>query len=180
MRSLVLLGLFSLPLIADTGCVHIESSGTTNTYAFHFWIPLVTILGGVFAAIAGWFVRYLSSRIGWSLLILGPVLGIGMSPGFLRDRVIVSDESISVRVGEFGFAKERVVRYDDLFSARIVSEEGRGRRGRKTVNYYLICERKDNTSEKFTLENKVVFEAAVDFLGRASEKGITVDNETGF
>jgi hypothetical protein len=71
------------------------------------------------------------------------------------------------------------VKFGDLSRVRFISEETRGRRGRKNTNYYLVCERKDGSSAKVPLGNKVAETAAPRLIERVRALNIPLLDETG-
>jgi hypothetical protein len=165
-------------LLFVSGCVHENTDGATQTFAYELWVPLSVLLAGLVAAPAGWFLRETSSRFGWGLLIIGPVAAIFFAPSLFRDRAVVDDTAMSLRTGIWGLTSVHDVKYDDLKQIRIISEEVSGRRGSKRTNYYLLCERNDGTTAKVPVNNKVAQAAAPHFLQKASDRGIPIVDET--
>lgn len=165
-------------LLPLCGCVDEAIDGSTQTFTYEWWVPLTVLFGGLVAAPAGWFLRNLSARIGWGLLIAGPIAAIFFAPSLFRDRVVVDDSRFSVRTGIWGFTAVHEVKYDDLKQVRITFEETRGRRGSKRKNYYLVCERKDGSSAKVSVNNDVALAAAPAFLKKVSDRNIPIVDET--
>jgi hypothetical protein len=136
------------------------------------------MLGGVAAFLVGWKFRTTSARFGWGLLILGPVAAIFFAPSLFRDRATLDDTSFSLRTGIWGLTSVHEVKFDELKQVRIVSEEVRGRRGRRRTNFYLLCERNDGTTAKVPVNNRVAEAAAPHILQSVADHGIEVVDET--
>ena len=160
------------------GCVQEDVQGSTRTYTYQLWLPVSILLGGVVAVPAGWFLRKTSSRMGWGLLIGGPIAAIVFAPSFFRDRAVVDDTTFSLRAGIWGFTAAQEVPFRDLQGIRIVFEEVRGRRGSRRTKYYMLCERSDGTTAKVPLSNKIVQAALPYFLSKVADLGIPVVDET--
>jgi hypothetical protein len=176
-RSLYCL-IAAILLVFLSGCVHENTDGPTQTFTYELWVPLSVLLAGLVAAPAGWFLRKVSARFGWGVLIIGPVAAIIFAPSLFRDRAVVDDTGLSLRTGIWGLTSVHEVKYDDLKQVRISSEEVRGRRGSKRTNYYLLCERNDGTTAKIPVNNKVAQAATPHFLKNASDRQISIVDET--
>jgi hypothetical protein len=164
---------------ATSGCVRqIEESGVRH-FTYETWLPLVLLVGGIVAAPAGWHLRKSAGRIGWALLIGGPIAALMFAPSMYRDRVTVSADSFAMRTGIWGMSSVHDVNFADVNQMRLIVEESRGRRGRKKLNYYLISEKKDGTVDKAPVNNGVS-EAAFPFiLEAAAARGVPIVDETG-
>jgi MFS family permease len=168
----------SLLLLCTAGCVREEVSGTTRTFTYELWVPASILVGGIVAAVAGWFLRQRGSW-GWILLIGGPIAAIFFAPSMFRDRTVLTDERLQVTTGIWGMTAAHDVAFADLTMIRQIAEESRGRRGRRRTNYYLVCERKDGTSAKLPLGNNLVEAAATPFMEAATARGIPYQDDTG-
>jgi hypothetical protein len=178
-RSLIRVGLAAFLLLGLCGCVREDVNGSTITFTNELWVPLVVLLGGIVAAPVGWLLRKRSGRLGWGLLIISPVTVLGFVPSLFLDRAVVDDTHFSLRTGIWGMTAVHDLKFNDLSRVRLISEQTTGRRGSKRTNYYLMCERKDGTSAKVPLGNKVAETAAPYFVERASALKIPVVDETG-
>lgn len=107
------------------------------------------LVGGVIAAVAGWFLREITARFGWALLVLGPLGAILGAPSFFRDRVVVDDSKFSMRSGIWGLTSTHEVVYADLQRVRATSEESVGRRGRRKTNYFCSANERTARPRKF-------------------------------
>ncbi|WP_442484867.1 hypothetical protein [Aeoliella sp. SH292] len=168
---LLLLGLAS-------GCVEEKVDGTTHTFTYDWWIPTVMLLGGVLAIPIGLALRRTSSRFGWALIIGGPIAALGVAPSLFLDRSVVDDQHFSVRSGIWGMTAIHDVDYDQLAHVRYIVEESTGRRGRKNLDYYLVCTHRDGSSSKIPMGNPCAEAAAVEFLRRATALNIPIHDET--
>ena len=178
MNPRVLCGLSAMALLTLTGCVHEDIEGTTHTFTYEWWVPLSTVAGGLVASVGGWFLKDTIARLGWGMLIAGPLLIVLLAPSMFFDKAVVDETGMAINVGIWGSTSVHDVRYQDLQVIRIVMEESRGRRGRIDENYYLVCTRKDGTSAKVPLGGAVAEEAALPFLEYADAAGVPIVNET--
>ena len=178
-RSYHYVVLASLVLLGLSGCVREEVDGSTITYSNELWVPLTALVGGIVAAPAGWFLRNKSSRLGWVLMILSPIVAFGIAPSLFLDRAVIDATHFSLRTGIWGLTAVHDVKFSELTLVRLISEESRGRRGSKHTNYYLVCERRDGTSAKVPLGNSVAEAAAPRLIDRARSLNISVVNQTG-
>jgi hypothetical protein len=172
---LLLIAICILPL---SGCVRETTEGSSLVFQNELWASALALVGGIVASIAGWFIRERSSRFGWTLLIGGPIVAIGLAPSLFLDRATVDQNGLSLRVGLWGMSAVHDVKYDDLSQVRLVMEESRGRRGRTNINYYLMCENKDGTFSKVPLGSKVAEAAAPHFLKEVALRDIAIVDET--
>jgi hypothetical protein len=169
-----------LPAVALLGgCVRETTEGSTRIFQHEWWVPLLTLLGGVAATVIGWFLRGRFARIAWPMILVGPFLAIGLAPALFRDRAAVDDSGMSVRVGIWAFSAPLEVKYDDLAQVRLIKEESTGRRGRKNTSYCMLCEKTSGEPAKVPLGNQVAEAAAPVFLEAVQQRGIPIANETG-
>jgi hypothetical protein len=113
------------------------------------------------------------------LLIGGPIAEIGAAPSMFPDRVEVDKSGFSRRSGFWGMMSNQKVAFADLNQIRRISEESRGRRGRRQTNYYLMCDTKAGPSIKVPLGNDVVEAAAPTMLQNASAVGANIVDQMG-
>lgn len=165
-------------VLSLTGCVQESSDGAGRIFTYQLWVPLSVLLVGVAGGVGGWFLREQSARIGWGLLIMGPLAAVFFAPSLLRDRAVVNDNKFSVRTGIWGLTAVHEVKLANLKQVRIISEQVRGRRGSKRTNYYLLCEGSDGATSKVPVNNAVSEAAAPHFLKRVADLGIPILDET--
>ena len=178
-RSILYAGLAAILLLGLGGCVKEDVNGSTITVTNELWVPLASLVGGIAAAPAGWLLRKKSARFGWGLLIMSPLVVFGIVPSLYLDRAVVDDDHFSLRTGIWGMTAVHDVKFADLNRIRLISEESTGRRGRKRTDYYLLCERKDGTTAKVPLGNKVAETAAPRLIERAQALNVPIVDETG-
>ena len=169
--------ILSLSLLLLAGCVRETTDGSARVFAYELWVSASVLFGGLVAAPLGWFLRTVSERFGWALLILGPIAALFFAPSLFLERAVLDDNSNSVRSGIWGMTAVHQVRFQDLRQIRLVAEQVRGRRRRMRIQHYLMCERNDGTSEKIPVSNDVSKVGASEFLAKASERGVTVVQE---
>ena len=174
----VRMGLFVLPVALLAGCVHQESSGSTATFRYEYWVPLVTFLGGAVAAPLGWVLRQRSTRLGWTFLIGGPIAALGFAPSLLGEKVVVDAEHFHVQTGVWGMTSVHDVKFANLQSVKLTSEVSTGRRGRKSTNYFFLCEMKSGATIKVPMNNKVAEAAAAPIVMQVMAHGIPIVDES--
>src|SRR4051794_33830495 len=81
------------------GCVTKSESGAEVTVHYEWWLPLGMLVAGVLAIPIGLAVRKNSTRLGWGLIIAGPIAALGFAPSFLFERVFIHDRGFEVHSG---------------------------------------------------------------------------------
>ena len=167
-----------LLLFACAGCVRESTEGATSVFQYELWVPVSVLLAGIAAAPAGLAVRMRSARLGWVLLIGGPLAAVMFAPSLYRDQVTVSDEGFHVRTGIWGLTAVHDVRFAEVSSLSITAEETVGRRGRKKTTHYFVCDLKQGGQVKVPINNGVTEAAAKSILEHAAGHEIPILNET--
>ncbi len=170
----ILIGLFLF-----TGCVNERESNGTKVFTIDLWVSGLVLIGGLLAAPAGWMLRETSERFAWILMVVGPILALFVAPSLYLNKTTVSADEIKVRSGIWGMTGNYHVKLDNLQAVRHTTEVTRGRRGRRNVNHYLVCDCKDGTSCKLPLSNDCVELAAPHFLTNVQAKGIAITSDDG-
>jgi hypothetical protein len=168
-----------LILLSASGCVRESSNQEERVFQYELWVPLCVLIAGIAAGAAGFFLRKHNAKLGWVMIIMGPLAALGFAPSMYFERTTISKDAFDVRTGIWGQTVIPTVRFADLTGIRITSETRRGRRGRKTTSFYYVCEKKSGGSEKVGINNAVVQAAAPIILKEAMERGIPVRDETG-
>lgn len=167
--------LIAIPmLIACTGCIQRTVKGDVSTYGFETWILLVIAVGGLVAAPAGWVLRNRIARLGYALLILGPLAVFFLAPMMWTDRVVV-DSNHFERSSAMPGSNNHSISFDQVSALHYRSAvERSGRRsGRK---YYLDVTRKDGQVQTIPL-GQLFQEAVKEVFERAASKGIEVSED---
>jgi hypothetical protein len=167
----------ALLLMASCGCVRETTAGGARVFSYELWLPIVVLLGGVIGTIAGVLLRQIWSRFAWSLIVVGLLATLLFAPSLFRDRAVLDDSSYSLRTGIWGMTAVHHVRFEDLARVRVAAEEKRGRRGSTRTNYYMYCERKNGTTSKVPLGNRVAAAGAQHFLDAVKSRGIPLLDE---
>jgi hypothetical protein len=175
-RPLLWMGLMAV-LATQAGCVRESVGEAGKTFAYELYVPVLLFFGGIAAAVAGWYLR--GGRFGWVLMIGGVISTLGFAPSMFLDKVTVDDKHFTVRTGIWGLTNVHDVAYDNLTSVELTKEEKRGRRGRKSTSYYLLCHCKDGTSAKVPLNNQVCEAAAFDILTQIKDHNVPIGDATG-
>jgi hypothetical protein len=168
--------IFAIPALLLAGCVQQTSNGSEITFRYELWVTLGVLLLGIVAVPAGWFLRKLSARFGWALLILGPIATLLIAPSMFGDRVVVDDEGFRVRVGIWSTTAVHDVKFDDLSMLKITAEVTRGRR--KQTHLYFVCERKSGGAAKVPMNGELTKAAAHMIFERVHVRGIPIVDET--
>ena len=146
--SRVLAGAASAAACGICGCVRRSNVAGTTTYGFELWLPAMFFFGGIAACAFGWLLRRKIARLGWILIALGPISTLIMAPNMFMDRVTVNNEGFTLRTGFWFYPTAHSVSFKDVKMLALSAEERRGRRGRKSTSYYLICHHKSGDIEK--------------------------------
>jgi hypothetical protein len=162
-------------LVVCSGCTVEKKDGDTSTFTYEFWIPLVMIFGGAAVAVGGFFLRNFWERMGWGMMILGCIGTILVGPGMFLEYATVSPEEFKLRTGFWFYPTSHTVRYDNISGIQVTSEEKRGRRGRKTKSFYLVCGLKSGGQEKIPVGDLMKEGAAERMLQMADSKQIPVN-----
>jgi hypothetical protein len=163
------------------GCTTEEQDGDTFIYKYELWIPAAIFAGGIAAVPIGWMLRNKSARFGWGLLILGPVAALVFAPGLWLDKVTINDKQFTLRTGMWFMPTEHVVNLDNVGTIEHVTEETRGRRGRKNINHYLIFHPRTGAAGEKVPYGDLMQDKAIDkVIQIAVKRGINlVDNTPG-
>ena len=85
------------------GCTNESQEGDTTVFTYALWVPGVVLAGGIVGTLAGVLIRKSIERLGWALIIGGPVAAFIFAPGLYSDKITVSNERFTLRTG-FWFA----------------------------------------------------------------------------
>jgi hypothetical protein len=154
------------------GCIKTTEQEDATLYTFDSWVAPTAILVSIAAIPLGWALRKRIARLGYGLLILGPIFLI-MSPSLLTDRVKVDPQHFEARYGFWWAPNERNVRFDELREIRIKVTESRTRRGGKKKDYSLDCVKKTGETVNVAL-GTIMQEAAGEIVGNAQASGVPV------
>jgi hypothetical protein len=161
-------------LLACAGCIQRTEHGDVSTYGFETWILVGTAVGGVVAAPVGWLLRKRIARLGYALLILGPLVVFLLVPTMWTDRVIV-DSNHFERSSAMPGSSNQSIPFGEVLAMRYHSAvEKSGRRSSR--KYYLDVTRKDGQVQTITL-GSLFQEAIKEIFRRAAAKGIKVSED---
>jgi hypothetical protein len=178
MQRRVLRVAFAAILLAGlSGCVEETVNGTNHIYTHELWGTVSILLSGLAAIPAGWFLREKSNRLGWGLIIAGPIAVIFIAPSLFQERATVDDSGFTLRSGIWGMTVYDV-KFAELQQIRITSEETRGRRGAKRTSYYFLCDHRVGPTVKVPLNNEVARAATPYLMEKLAELKIQVVDET--
>lgn len=162
----------SLLALSATGCVRETVDGSVTRIGYELWMTALWVVAGLVAVPAGWVLRPNSPRIGWPLLIAGPILLFGVAPTAALTTGEINDEGFAVRSGVWGATAGGEAKFADVSALRQTSEKTTGRRGRKKTTYYLNYDLKTGGSGKISLGNDVAFRTAERIIEVGTSKGI--------
>jgi hypothetical protein len=160
-----------LTLLVFSGCVSQATDGSTIVFAFQWWVPLAGILITVAATVAGWFVKNVSERWGYGLLIMGPIMLVIMAPGLFLDRVTIDDEHFTLRTGFWFYPTVRDVRFSDVQRIELTSQ-----RRRRSTDRDMHCRLRNGTVTRVPVGTLMQY-AADEILDRADQKGIPIEGQ---
>jgi hypothetical protein len=175
-QRLLWMGLLAV-IATQAGCVRESVGEDGKTFTYELYVPALLFVGGIAAAVAGWYLR--SGRFGWVLMIGGVVSTLGFAPSMFLDKVTVDNNHFTIRTGIWGLTNVKDVAFDNLKTVVLTKEETRGRRGRTSTSYYLLCHCKDGTSPKVPLNNQVCDAAALDILTQIKDHNVPILDTTG-
>lgn len=162
--------------LAAGGCVDRSVKGDEITYGFSWWVPVITLLGAIVLLPAGWLLRNKSSRFGWAMILIAPVLALVVFPTTLTDKVRVDANHFESADGVWFMSTKHDVKFDDLHELRHVTYEERGRRGRKRTKQKFLCVRTGGVKENVSI-GMLLQRAEEEIMERAKAKGVTVSFE---
>lgn len=166
-RRIVSRGLFAFALCVLSGCVSESSSENGSSFHYQYWLPVVTILGGLICVPIGFFWRKSDKRLGWGLMTIVPLAACLMAPNFFFKRVWVDDQGFEYHSGVFVTTTESV-KFDSVKAIRVAEEETGGRRSRQIEVLYFDM-KAGGEAVRFPLDNDIKIEAAKEILARAKK-----------
>ncbi len=117
------------------GCVQETRNGDSVKYTYQLWVPLSILAGGIGGLLLGGVLWSFQNRYKWTLIVIG-LIGVLIGPAMFLDHATVDPQGFSIRTGIPYFAATETVKFDDVQQVRQTKRVTRGRRGRKTTNYY--------------------------------------------
>lgn len=169
-RRSLLIGLSFLP-VALAGCVKQVTQGSETTFTYELWLPALLLVGGIVAAPAGWALKRHSARLGWVLVILGPILALLVAPSIYSDQVVVNDDFFRIHTGLWAASNDETIRFADLQSVQVTEETKITRRGKRTSTY-LLCNLKGGGQKKIGLSGNLTGSAVVPIVAGIAKHGV--------
>src|SRR5689334_3841920 len=136
-RFLLLGGL----LLVLGGCVQESQTNGERIFQYELWVPLSVLFAGILAMPIGYALRERTARMGWSMVVLGPLAAMFLAPSLFRDRVTVSSNRFHIQTGIWGLTSVHTVNFADIKQIHVTSEKVVRRRGLRN-DYYLNCQKK--------------------------------------
>jgi cytochrome c oxidase subunit IV len=155
------------------GCVtHTVSEGSETFYYDRVLLTLVLLIGGALLPI-GFFVKKAYDRLGWGMMIVGPLLALVVALIMWFEHVKVTDQRIIVRSGVFGNTAAQDIPLERVKVIRITEERsGSGRNSRMIDVLYFSGDGGDIAV--LPLNNDVKSTAARAILDRANARGVAI------
>jgi hypothetical protein len=171
LRTLARCGAIALVAML-AGCVKEDVRGDTSVFSFEGWVMGLVIVGGLVAAPLGLAIRKKIPRLGWALIIGGPILLVLIGPGVVLDKATVDRDHFEARYGMW-FAPSQVnVKFDDLTSMHLSAvTKGFGRRRRTERSMDLTY--KSGQTRRVPLGDMLRY-VAPRIAERAQEQGVAV------
>jgi hypothetical protein len=139
------------------GCVRESTNGDEHLYRYELWASGLVFLAGVIATPVGW-----------------PIAALGFAPSMFLDRVAVRPEGFSRHSGIWGMTAVQEVKFANIGHMQLAEVEERGRRGRKVMRTYLLCDLKTGESARLPAGNEVVRAALPAIIESANKAGVMV------
>jgi hypothetical protein len=171
-RRAVQIGLFSGFTLTLAGCTREAQEGGTTIFTYALWVPGSILAAGVVAILVGVLIRKSVNRLGWGLIIVGPLAVFGFAPSLFRDSVAVNKDGFVQRTGFWFSQTVHEVAFDNVAHIELIAEEKVGRRGRRSTNYYLDCRLKNGSTERVPINDLMKQGANDKILGVARERNI--------
>ena len=153
------------------GCVDEADSGGAKIITFSVWIPWLFLFGTVSAIIAGWFLRKLSVRYGYGMLLIGVALFVVVSPGIFQDRVLVDDKHFTLQTGFWFSPTHHSVSFSELSKIDIRVQ----RRRRGVESQFLVCKFRNGRIREVPIGTLMNYAAPV-ILEKALAAGVEVND----
>ena len=129
------LALMILAIGLCTGCIQETESGSGHKFTYELWVPLSVMGGGILCLVFGGVLWAFRNAYKWTLIVLG-VIGTLLGPSMFFEYATVDPQGFSIRTGIPYFTSPESVQFDDVQGVRQTKKVTRGRRGRRTTNYY--------------------------------------------
>lgn len=164
-------------LLSLGGCVNETQDGEKTTFRFSLWVPLAVTGATIAATAIGAGVRKQNKRLGYVLLIGGPVALVTIAPGMFLDRVDIDRNELVVRTGFWFMPNIQRVDLRQVSVMEVVSEKRRTRRGTRT-DYKLVFHRPDGGNQTVSAGD-LLKESLPKIASLADELGIQIVDRTG-
>ena len=135
-----------------SGCTKESQEGDTTIFTYAAWVPGVVLGGGILGTVAGVLIRKSIARLGWALIIGGPVAAFIFAPGLYSDKIAVSHDRFTMRTGFWFAPTVHELQLGDVAHVELTSEKRVGRRGTST-SYFMQCFRKAGNMEKVPIND---------------------------
>jgi hypothetical protein len=135
-----------------SGCTKESQDGDTTIFTYAAWVPGVVLGGGILGTVVGVLIRKSIERLGWALIIGGPVATFLFAPGLYADKVTISNERFTMRTGFWFAPTVHEVQLGEVSHIELTSEKRVGRRG-TTTNYYMQCHRRAGNMERVPIND---------------------------
>jgi hypothetical protein len=165
-------------LLSASGCVRESTNQDEHVFQYELWVSGGVLLLGIVAGAGGFFLRKHNGRAGWALIILGPLAAICFAPSMFLERTIVRKDGFEMHTGIWGQTVVPPMKFADLSGIRMTSETRRTRRGGRSTNFSLNCDKKSGGSTKVPVNNGVAQAAAKLILQEAMGQGVPFRDET--
>lgn len=163
----------ALGCLALAGCVARTEGAEGVTVRYQWWVPALLLVGGIVAVPAGWWLRRRVARLGWAMLILGPVSALLFAPSLLAERVRVTQTGFSVNSGIWGMTANLEVPFDSVTRCRIAQEKTTGRRPRAVEVLYFSLQ--GGRTERLELNNDIKIDGGQEIVNALEDRDVPVD-----
>jgi hypothetical protein len=160
-------------LFALTGCIGETAEGDTAVFRYESWVGPLTAFFGLVAIGVGWILSEYDKRLGYTLLVIPPVLMLLFVPSFFLDNVKVDDEHFEMRSGWWWDPARTNLHFADVKKMDYFEEEQRGHHPGFHYDIYLECEMHSGQHVRIDLD-AIGFEALGTILEKAEAQGVVV------
>ena len=156
-----------------SGCTKESQDGDTTIFTYAAWVSGVVLGGGILGTVVGVLIRKRVERLGWALIIGGPVATFIFAPGLYSDKITVNNDRFTMHTGFWFSPTLHEVQLGEVSQVELTAEKRVGRRGTST-SYYMQCYRKAGNMEKVPI-NDLMKQGPLDkVLGIMNGRGIPI------
>ena len=160
-------------VLGIAGCVRESVDQAEHVFQYEWWVPLVSLLGGLAVGYGAWMLRGFSIRLSVTLVVLAIVLAIVGAPSSVIERAVVNNDEFRIQGGVWGLTVRESMRFDEIREIQLTAEEGKA-----GTRYSLRCVKNIRESATVSMHNALMEAAGAAILEVAKGRGIPVVDDT--